>query len=722
MIPKTKKNAINDIEIMMYLALGVKHLRLMVLLISLSLMCGLTYYTFARPVYLSKALVRCQVVKRQETTEKIYKDSAPRAIMKALKSPVLIQRAAKSLGVHASSLEIELRYLKLVKFGFDADYNVTIETYPYSLEWATNFPGALVSEFLIYRADKRREMREAAIQQFTNDMADLDLRMKQVAIDKFGFRITNEITRIMIDFEQLKQVPQDLAITENQISVMEGIREKLRSDDFNVVQKLSLVASMDKELQAQVGDVIPAKDENHPQIVVVPSAITPDSPRPWETFDKEKMRLDNAYNDLSRTYLPGHPKMREIKKQLDVVNKQLVVELQVATNRFEYQYAELLDKKDSLEKKRPLFEKTKLEYETAVKKYARYDSSVVNWAQIHDKLNKSLLEIDYADDKEYAEIKYMGLTEWHDEPVSPYKLKLFLYSLIIGLALAIAIPFLLEYVDSRVSDMNQVEEALHIRGLGVVPKITEAPIDSLILNPPDDKLDHHLQENFRLIRTNLIMNSDSPAMPQVILITSSMPQEGKTVVSANLAISFAKKGERTLLIDADLRRGRVHRLFACQNRPGLSEVLSENRPLEDAVRTDIHENLDVMTCGKHLHWASELLDSAAFPKFMEELRRKYQRIIIDTPPVLGLSETSILQRSADGVLLVIWSDYTPLHNAKAAITALATNGAKFCGFVMNRLDFSTLTNRYKYFYYSPYYYGSYKALETPPTAPAAPAA
>jgi polysaccharide biosynthesis transport protein len=134
------------------------------------------------------------------------------------------------------------------------------------------------------------------------------------------------------------------------------------------------------------------------------------------------------------------------------------------------------------------------------------------------------------------------------------------------------------------------------------------------------------------------------------------------------------------------------------------------------VQSNGRGKLTLLTCGKHIHYGSELLDSASFPKLMEGLRQQYQRIILDTPPVLGLSETAVIQRFADGVLLVIWSENTAMRNVQTALQTLQTNGAKFIGFVLNRLDFSTLTNRYKYFYYSPYYYHRYKAIDLPSSA------
>jgi capsular exopolysaccharide synthesis family protein len=269
---------------------------------------------------------------------------------------------------------------------------------------------------------------------------------------------------------------------------------------------------------------------------------------------------------------------------------------------------------------------------------------------------------------------------------------------------------LLEYLNSRVSDVEHAEETLRIRALGVVPKITDVSFDSLVLHSDSSKPDSHLKESFRLIRTNLTINSESGALPQVILVTSSMPQEGKTCVAANLALSFATKGEKTLLIDGDLRRGRSHKLFEIQHRPGLSDILSNRATLAECIHPVGHENLTLLPCGKHINSASELLDSDAFGNLITEFRGKYQRIILDSPPVLGLSETLIMQRHTDGVMLVIWSDFTPMSSVKSAMQALQVNGANFCGFVLNRLDFSALTNRYKYFYYAPLYYANYQPL------------
>ena len=137
----------------------------------------------------------------------------------------------------------------------------------------------------------------------------------------------------------------------------------------------------------------------------------------------------------------------------------------------------------------------------------------------------------------------------------------------------------------------------------------------------------------------------------------------------------------------------------------------EKMPVEDAIRKTANENLVVLPCGQHIEGATELLGGMGFSQLLDELKQKYQRIVIDTPPVLGLPETSMMQSLVDGVVFVIWSGRTPYRSVKTAIEILNANHANFYGFVLNRLDLSTTTNYYHYYYYSSYYYKSYQALE-----------
>lgn len=145
--------------------------------------------------------------------------------------------------------------------------------------------------------------------------------------------------------------------------------------------------------------------------------------------------------------------------------------------------------------------------------------------------------------------------------------------------------------------------------------------------------------------------------------------------------------------------------------PGLAEVLRGSRKLEDVIQSSSVTNLDVVTRGKFDELVADQFGDKAFSQLIAELRQRYDRVVLDTPPVLGLAETSALLPSVDGVLFVIWSGRTPLRNVKIAIDTLRANGAHFFGFVLNRLDLSATSNYYYYYYYSHNYYESYQPVD-----------
>ncbi len=730
MISKPQKGGLNNSDIMMYVAIFLKHIRLIALLMSFSLLLGLTYYIYARPIYYCQSLVRLSTLDRpmdrSVRDEKIFSESTDRAIIKELISPHMMERTARRLGINASARDISLKYVKRVDAQLNSQKNIIIEVWPYSYDLARDWARTMVSEYLIYREEKRAERRESIMKSFTQEREEMKQIIDKNLDLKFGYQETNDLTKVQIELNRFKEIPREIFVVKRRLALMDGIREAIQLPGRDTVAKLSLLSSVSRDLQnsmakdlsISVGQVIPGQNPagDSAGIVVIPQNVA-SSATSWEILEKDQRRLRMEIQEKSVTFMPGHPQIKALRKQLSAIDRGMELELESTLNSFNLEYSNLQDKLAQLEKKLPEYHQLAYRNEKMLKDFNFYEAQQLDYNKMAGDMGKRIDALDFWSDKERAELQFKDNIEIEDAPLSPNRMKLLLYSMIIGLALSIAIPFLLEYLDGTVSDVDQLEETLKIRALGVVPKITETPIDSLILVSEAAHSDYQLQENFRVIRTNLIMSSEDPNLPQVILVTSAMPQEGKTVVSSNLAMSFAIKGETTLLIDADLRRGRLHRLFGCQNKPGLSDVLREHKSFEEALRPSGHPNLTVLTCGKHLNAASELLDTAAFAKFLQDLRKKYHRIIIDTPPVLGLAETSIIQRMADGVLLVIWSEFTPMRSVKSAIQSLQNNGAKFCGFVLNRLDFDALGNRYKYFYYAPNYYSNYKTLEAPASQP-----
>ncbi len=207
-----------------------------------------------------------------------------------------------------------------------------------------------------------------------------------------------------------------------------------------------------------------------------------------------------------------------------------------------------------------------------------------------------------------------------------------------------------------------------------------------------------VSEAFRMLRTNLqFVGVDKPL--KKIVITSSNPEEGKSVVAANLAISIASTGSKVLLIDADLRRPKVHKLFFLENYKGLSSLLAGDLKIDDVANETPVENLHIITSGPIPPNPAEILGSAKMNQFIEKASSVYDMIIFDSPPVNTVADASILSSIADGVILVIEAGVTAREAAILAKEQLEKINARILGVVLNKAKQSSEGYYYYYYYY-----------------------
>jgi len=224
------------------------------------------------------------------------------------------------------------------------------------------------------------------------------------------------------------------------------------------------------------------------------------------------------------------------------------------------------------------------------------------------------------------------------------------------------------------------------------------PIEKLIThNNPKSPI----SEAYRMLRTNIQFSSfDKPL--KTILVTSTGPSEGKTTTVCNLAVTFAQSGSTTLVIDTDLRKPKVHKVFNTPNIRGLTNILVQKDDFQRMVNETAVENLYVLTCGAIPPNPSELLASNAMKSFIEQLRDKYDIILIDSPPVGTVTDAAILSTIVDGTILVAASGVVEIEGLKRSKELLDNVNANIIGVVLNKLD-KTAKGNYYYYYY--YYYG-----------------
>jgi capsular exopolysaccharide synthesis family protein len=228
---------------------------------------------------------------------------------------------------------------------------------------------------------------------------------------------------------------------------------------------------------------------------------------------------------------------------------------------------------------------------------------------------------------------------------------------------------------------------------------------------PEDLTAHRLDrlkqqggvaEAYRVVRSAIIFAIPREKL-RSILLTSAVPREGKTTTCVNLAIGFAQIEERTLLIDADLRRGEIHKYLGLDREKGLTDVLLGEVTPEAAVKHTNLPKLDVITTGSYPPNPAELLLGRRLKELMDWARQHYDRIIVDSPPVMGIADSSILGSLCDGSLFVIWAGRTSRRFVRVAKTTATSRGAKIFGFVLNNLE----PGRVGYYHYYPYYYSYY---------------
>jgi capsular exopolysaccharide synthesis family protein len=217
-------------------------------------------------------------------------------------------------------------------------------------------------------------------------------------------------------------------------------------------------------------------------------------------------------------------------------------------------------------------------------------------------------------------------------------------------------------------------------------------------------------EAFRGIRTNILFSS-ADSGPKSIVVTSTGPGEGKSVVSANVAMSMAQAGQRVLLVDADMRRPKAHEFFGISQEPGLSNVIVGEAKASDTVKRTLTPNLWILPAGKVPPNPAELLGSKRFREFVQSLGDHFDWIVLDSPPVMAVTDACVLAHSVTGVVFVVASEMTSKGAAKAALEQLDSVKAKYIGAILNRVDVQRNS-----FYYSHYYRQSYQAYYSKPGA------
>jgi capsular exopolysaccharide synthesis family protein len=433
-----------------------------------------------------------------------------------------------------------------------------------------------------------------------------------------------------------------------------------------------------------------------------------------EKLQEQKSDVQIQIAQLSTQFGPAYPKVAQLNNQIREIDAEIQAEMKKVASRLRGDYLAALQRENML---RAALEEQKQQEnklnESAIE-YSFLKRDFETNRTLYEGLLQKLKEAGITAGLRSNNIREVDIARTPAAPAEPNVPRNLGFGLMLGLTTGIGLAFVLEGMDNTVRTPEQAQFISGLPSLGMIPHGSRNNVEnnprSLSVASSKEAVElitqsrpqSQMSEAYRALRTSLLLTSVG-APPKVILITSALPQEGKTTTSINTATVLAQKGTRVLLIDADLRRPSIHKTLGIGPRIGLSNVLTGGATLQEATfRSSLLPNLFILPAGTPPPNPAELLASAQMIEILSSLRDHFDHIVVDTPPTLSVTDAVVLSPYADAVVLVIRCGQTTKPALRRSREILMQVNARVSGVLLNAVD---LTSPDYYYYYE--YQGKY---------------
>jgi capsular exopolysaccharide synthesis family protein len=553
----------------------------------------------------------------------------------------------------------------------------------------------LAEEFISFSVEKRSETTQQAsdflaeqIVELRSEIANLDRELQRYGQDK-GFLLSDSENTLVRELQDLSNAWMQAKI--DRVSA-ESAYQELRNLEAGTI----------------------------PQYVNNPTV---------QGLITEYSRVKSEYERNSRLYKEDYPEMIQLKGELEGLEEQIGNAVGSAQQQW----------REAQRRERSLF--NELERKKGEVGQMQSDAILYNSKQIEVESKRNLLNsLESQRSKTQVSARLGGLKssniaiidpgEVSFNAVSPNKRQNIIFALLIGLLGGVGLCFLLEHLDNTVKGPENLEKISGIPSLGMIPYLSPDGVgdkkqysrygrssggpalnDKGQLEIREIELINHLypsfyiSEDYRTLRTSIMLShADSP--PRTLLFTSVIPKEGKTTTVSNMAVSFAQLGKRVLIVDADLRKPRIHRIFKVGNTPGLSGYLTGRAGFEQTIQSPTIENIFVIPSGPIPPNPAELLNSKKMRELMAQVKEEFDIVLVDAPPALAVVDPVILSELVDGLIVVIKTGKTMIKPLMLGIDKLQQGNGKIIGVIFNEFQVKTepkgLTG-YSGYYHTEYY-------------------
>jgi len=565
---------------------------------------------------------------------------------------------------------------------------------------AADIVNTLIEEFINFSIESRYEATQQASEFLTEEIAKLrdDLGAKERALQRYG------------EEKKLLFLSKDESSVVNKFA---DVSTALTEAQVDRIKKESLF----RELKGLKADSLPEFVSN--------SLI--------QSLKTSYTQAKNDYDERSKIFKPDYPEMIKLKARMDSLKLELENEIRKAVDASEADFRASQKKEVSLQ---DMLESQRTEVSKMDSNAILYNSlriEVENMRELLNSLvskqNETLVSARLGGLRT-SNIKIIDRALVPGGPFTPNTRMNILMALLVGLVGGLGLIFLVEYMDNTVKGPEDAEKITGLASLGIIPFLSpdglkkrseqyggysygaeSAAGEESIPEVSEIELINHLfpkfsiSEDYRTVRTSILF-SHSDTQPKTICFTSTLPQEGKTATVANIAVSFAQLEGKVLLVDCDMRKPRLHKIFKVRNLVGLSGYLTGKVTFEDAIQKTSVENIWILPSGPHPPNPAELLNSRRMKELLTLVKERFDVILIDTPPVLAVIDPVIISSLADSTVIVIRAGKTTRKPLAKAVAEIRKAKSDVIGVIFNEVKIGPQGAVGPYYHYYQYDYAS----------------
>lgn len=729
---------VQSVDIKYYLDVILSRLKIFTICTLVVVIAGVAVTMLKKPIYRATTKIEVNAGVRMPVAENAYKDKGGsdsyfyvQKQIQLLTGETLKDRVLKALSPEwKKKLSKRIFEDPVVKVQGGKTSVLEIWVDSPNKDYALAYVTVLIDEFAKLKMEQQGQGSRFALFSLTKQADELSRKISDVQNKMQQFRAENN--DVLLEEKQdymsaylaklntkISDLKTERIIIERQIKALEENKDPaLWISVIDTIQHGAVTPAISKEAQPQ-SQLIPqtSKDPNPNQgqgsqnkgastnitVEQLPFVFVLEKEKNarWEGLKNRYEKLKSELTRVASVMRPEHPKRVQLEQDLSAIAAEMDLEVKSLLEKFKARREAIALEEQVLQDEAKHYQKTAITSLGQVSKFTVLKDEETRLKRLYELLTQRIEEINVSTD--FGQETILPVETPRVEPLPPKIMRNLFISIVFGLGCGLALVFGLDYLDDSIRTTDDLKKYLGLAALGVVHSIAWGDPNYKSHALTETK-DDHVNESYRTIRTNILLSRPAEAL-RTMLITSALPSEGKTTTAANTAIVLAQGGLRVLLIDADLRKPAAHKIFGFKNEKGLSSILLGSETMEGCIRKTQVKTLDVITAGPIVPDPARLFHFRAMKELLDQARTKYDRIIVDSAPVLTVVDSIVISDWVDGIICVVHGGKTSRMAMIKAKEALLDNVSKVVGVVINNLSFARVQHHYYYGYKYAYKYG-----------------